>query len=762
MDGQAEPSVLERLRKQTACPKCGKRYLQPKLLPCNHSVCHSCLELQQGFRKGLDYIVTCPSCHTETELPKSGLDSLPTAFFKQHLSETCSRLEKAGEGKGCEECGNPDASLASFCADCQLFVCSDCHATHKRLKSLSGHRLLPMGQFHQDLRRTLSTDGPSSSLPLSSAGHMVCLTHKEPLKLYCRTCQCLICRDCTLRDHEAPRHRHDFVSKLVAQQKSDLEAGLAAIRGVLTEVRGAASEMAGVQQNLTEQKTALCTIIDNSFRDLQDRLERTRKKLLRAAEKKAETKAETLSKEIAALESKASELDSLVQTCDEALLHTTDQEFMVLRRDLQTRVKEATIRKQHYSPVPLAELPDMLLPSSCSEEIMSTCRDYAHNCLTVSRSKSGLTKMGPVVAEVGKAVSFTISSVTRNKKPCIERVEVGVTVTVPRSETTVLSQVTPGLQLGTYIISFVPTVKGEHLVSIHLGGKEIERSPVTVAVRSSEPELDLPTMVLTQLEWPWGVACSASREVYVTENYNHQVSVWDKEGKHLRTFGQKGQKPGQLLSPTGIAVDKNGHVYVADGRENGRVQKFSNTGQLLAIYVGLRDPYGIALSPKEEQLYVCDNSNQRIVILDTELHFVSTFGELSCSLEVEDHEVVVMGSLESPHSIAMDTSGKIYITDTSSSCIHVYNEEGVNLRPIKHPHDDMFAPSGITIEDRFVYVADRGGNQVVVFNTSGEFVTCTGSHGKGEGQFHNPTGVALDADGFLYVCDYGNSRVQIF
>lgn len=762
MDSQAEPSLLERLRRQTTCPKCGKRYLQPKLLPCNHSVCHSCLDLQQGFRKGLDYIVICPSCHTETELPKSGRDSLPAAFFKQHLSETCTRLEKAEEGKGCEECSNSDASLASFCADCQLFICSDCHATHKRLKSLSGHRLLSMEQFYQDLRATLSTDGPSSSLPLSPAGPMVCPAHKEALKLYCRTCQSLICRDCTLHDHEAPRHKHDFVSNLVAKQKSDLEGSLAAIRGLLTEVRGAVSEMAGVQHNLTEQKTALCSIIDDSFRDLQDRLERTRKKLLRAAEKKAETKAETLSKEIAALENKASELDSLVQTCDEALLHTTDQEFMMLRRDLQTRVKEATIRKQHYSPVPLAELPDMFLPSSCSEEIMSTCREHAHNCLTVSRSKSGLMKTGPVVAEVGKTVSFTVSSVTRNKTPCIERVEVKVTVSVPRSEITTPSQVTPGLQLGTYVISFVPTVKGEHVVSIHLGGKEIERSPMIVAVRSSEPELDLPTMVLTQQEWPWGVACSASREVYVTENYNHQVSVWDKEGKHLRTFGQKGQKPGQLLSPTGIAVDKNSHVYVADGRENGRVQKFSNTGQLLAIYVGLQDPYGIALNPKEQLLFVCDNSNQRIVVLDTALRYVSTFGEQSCSLEFEYHEVMVMGGLESPHSIAMDTSGNIYITDTSSSCIHVYSEEGVHLRPIKHPHDDMFAPSGIAIEDQFIYVADRGGNQVVVFNISGEFVTCTGSHGKGKGQFHNPTGVALDADGFLYVCDYGNNRLQIF
>ena len=61
--------------------------------------------------------------------------------------------------------------------------------------------------------------------------------------------------------------------------------------------------------------------------------------------------------------------------------------------------------------------------------------------------------------------------------------------------------------------------------------------------------------------------------VYMTENANHSVSVYTCEGKFLTSFGTYGAGPGQFNHPHGIAVDKNGVVYVADGRNN-RLQSF--------------------------------------------------------------------------------------------------------------------------------------------------------------------------------------------
>ena len=65
----------------------------------------------------------------------------------------------------------------------------------------------------------------------------------------------------------------------------------------------------------------------------------------------------------------------------------------------------------------------------------------------------------------------------------------------------------------------------------------------------------------------------------------------------------------------------------------------------------------------------------------------------------------------------------------------------------------------------FVYVVENPlskDENVSVFTKQGSFVTSFGESGKREGQFRNPYGITIDGDGFVYVCNYGNSRVQIF
>ena len=766
--------LLGRLRRQTTCPKCHERFKQPKLLPCNHSVCRDCLSLKSGVRKGrgLDYIVSCPACQKEAELTKSGLDSLPVAFFKEHLSRSCVRLEQVTGGKGCEECGNPKADLTSFCRDCERVLCGECRASHGRLRSLSNHVVVGIEEYARELGGATSPTSKEStnfagqrprSSTIVSSSVMKCSTHEgEPLKLYCVTCNALICHDCTVKDHTQPRHRADLVEKIVVKHRSDLETGITAVRKHLTEVQRSSAEKKGLLGELAEQKKELCRTLDHVFQELQLELEHRKRKLTREVEKKAEEESQKVSQDLSRLETKASELAGLVQACNEALLYTSDQEFMVLRRDLQARLKEVAVRKPSQSAPTPQDTPTLSLPLSCAREIESACLEVTGRSLVVSETKSKLQKVKSAMAEVGREVQIVFSALAKDEKPCVEPLTPRVKVTVPRFELELKAFVTPALSVGTYFISFTPTRKGEHLVSVEIGGVEMANSPLRVAVRSSKLDLGQPEKVLEKKEWPWGVACShRDRLIYITENYNHRISVWDKNGKPVRTISQKGQKPGQIVHPTGIAISRNGDVYVADGKDIGRLQKLSQTGQHLAQYVGLNEPLGVALNAAEDRVYVCESGSQQVAVFDTELKLIERFGDLSCSLEHE-YQPIETTTLESPHSIAIDTLGNIYITDTIGEHVHVYDKTGTHVKSIGHPHDDTFAPSGIAIEEEYMFLADRGGNQVVVLTTSGEFVMATGSYGTSNGQFNNPSGVAVDLDGYLYVCDYGNSRVQVF
>jgi sugar lactone lactonase YvrE len=61
-----------------------------------------------------------------------------------------------------------------------------------------------------------------------------------------------------------------------------------------------------------------------------------------------------------------------------------------------------------------------------------------------------------------------------------------------------------------------------------------------------------------------------------------------------------------------------------------------------------------------------------------------------------------------------------------------------------------------------VYVADSGNHRIQIFNTSGTFLRGWGSQGTGDGQFNNPSDVAIDSSGNVYVADLGNHRIQAF
>jgi len=74
---------------------------------------------------------------------------------------------------------------------------------------------------------------------------------------------------------------------------------------------------------------------------------------------------------------------------------------------------------------------------------------------------------------------------------------------------------------------------------------------------------------------PIDVAVDAAGKVYVTEEWNSRVQVYDKTGAYLTTIaGNWGSSSGDMRNPSGIALDTKGNVYVSD-KYNARIQKFT-------------------------------------------------------------------------------------------------------------------------------------------------------------------------------------------
>jgi DNA-binding beta-propeller fold protein YncE len=176
---------------------------------------------------------------------------------------------------------------------------------------------------------------------------------------------------------------------------------------------------------------------------------------------------------------------------------------------------------------------------------------------------------------------------------------------------------------------------------------------------------------------------------------------------HGKAFGKN-----KFDSPTGMAVDPDGNVLVAD-TNNGRLQKLSSTGA-----------------------------------------FLGTLGSKGSGL----------GQLAAPNGIAVDHTGNIYVADAANHRVEKLASNGTLIAEWKGPDPGFYGPRRIAISaDNSVYVVDQGHSRICKLSPSGEALTNWGSQGTGNGQFDDPTSVAVDPKtNKVYVADPRNKRIQMF
>jgi len=224
----------------------------------------------------------------------------------------------------------------------------------------------------------------------------------------------------------------------------------------------------------------------------------------------------------------------------------------------------------------------------------------------------------------------------------------------------------------------------------------------------------------------------------------------------VATWGSLGADEGRFNDPAGIAVDADGNVYVADTR-NDRIQKFDNTGAFLLKW-GTRgsgdgdfySPQDVALDP-DGNVYVVDSS--RIQVFDSSGTFIRKWGSYGTGEE----------QLQSPRSIALDADGNAYVIagggikkfDSDGNFLTAWGALGTYDGEFNNPTDVAVDAAGN------VYVADRDNNRIQKFDNTGKFLLKWGSQGFGEGQFQQPSGLTIDTDGNAYVTEW-NRPLQVF
>jgi len=218
-----------------------------------------------------------------------------------------------------------------------------------------------------------------------------------------------------------------------------------------------------------------------------------------------------------------------------------------------------------------------------------------------------------------------------------------------------------------------------------------------------------------QFSVPEGIALDTSGNIYVADNLNSRIQIFNSAGTFLRKFGSLGTADGQFNGPKSVTLDSSGNIYVTD-RGNNRIEVFNNAGT-----------------------------------------FLRKFGSLGTA----------DGQFSSPYGIALDSSGNIYVSDYANSRIEVFNNAGTFLRKFGSSgtaDGQFYWPSGIAVDSSGnIYVTDDSFAQArfQVFNNAGAFLRKYGSTGNTGDKFNSPTGIALDSSGKIYVANTNVHRVSI-
>lgn len=244
------------------------------------------------------------------------------------------------------------------------------------------------------------------------------------------------------------------------------------------------------------------------------------------------------------------------------------------------------------------------------------------------------------------------------------------------------------------------------------------------------------------LVWPTGMAFDSNWNVYVTDECTNRVSFYTKDGDYI---GKWNEKPGlgadNLDRPAGIAINKaDNSVYVTDPT-NHRIQKRTTDGRILAQWgsyghgAGELDmPWGIAVD-RQGNVYVADWRNDRIQKFSADGKFLLQFGRSGTG----------EGEFSRPSGVAVDKDGVIYVSDWMNNRLQVFDADGsfVTLRTgdatiSKWGVDKLNANPEMWEERKRAWGLER------------------------EKDFWGPTGICVDDDCRVYICETARNRVQIY
>jgi hypothetical protein len=307
------------------------------------------------------------------------------------------------------------------------------------------------------------------------------------------------------------------------------------------------------------------------------------------------------------------------------------------------------------------------------------------------------------------------------------------------------------------------------------------------------------------LYYPEGVAVDSVGNFYIADYENDRIRKVTVSSGQITTVagtgtaGYSGDGAAATLAkiylPWGVAVDSSGNLFIAD-YENNRIREVYASNGTIATVAGtgtsgfsgdgavataakLAFPTGVGVD-SSGNIYIADCNNNRIREVNHSTGFISTFA----GGYIGDGSAATAAVLTSPYGTAVDSSGDIFIADTSDNRVREINHATGVITTVAgtgtagYSGDGsqataamLSSPRGVALDSAGnLYIADCNNNRIREVNFSTGVITTIAGNGVGgyagdggqatSAEIWDPYAIALDGSGDLFIADYGNQRIR--
>ena len=577
---------------------------------------------------------------------------------------------------------------------------------------------------------------------------MKCNDHNEPIKVYCETCQELICRDCAVSKRHQ-NHDYNLITESYPKHHQEIEADLTKVKTKVADVNTAMTNLITRERDVTKQGEDVKKQIHTQSQLIINLVQQSERQLVHQVDTVVQQKIQLLTKLREEAETVLKQLKGCEEFVEQSLKVGSQQQIL---REKQNMVQVMTTVNQDVKPVEFQPIEEANITFTSNQTLV----DKYEGIGELKSKMFGKSVLVKNACYIGKKSTITLNLQTQDGSPLSVPLSLISCELSSAGDSQLISCDINETQSGNYDISFTPRTRGKHQLTIRLGGVNIPGSSFTLS-----PEMrGQPVNIISGLNRPYCVVITKNEEIVLAERDANYITILNKEGKKVKSFGTKGTKEGQFTYPRGVAISHDGQILATD---NHRLQKLTFEGDCVKS-VGSSEtgngplqfsyPIGITVHPTTGQIFIADTFNHRIQVLDKDLTYSRSFGMKGSSPEQFQH----------PWDVTIDNEGYLYVVDYNNHCIKKFTSTGQYISTFSSYGSNpgqIKQPSSIIIDNNLLYVSEYGNNRISIFDTNGCFIHCFGKSGSGEGDFDNPHGITVDSLGNLYVSDTCNNRLVV-